>query len=190
MTDGFLWFVAALVICGSHALHLRGWRREWRAKLRQEQQYDGASRRRHEETLAALTWYPISADALASEFRIERSIPRDTRQLMISLWAKRALGTAEASDLPRRGLRLLEEALRAFQACGGEEASARQLVASTFARPAGTGIARGLGGVALAALCLAAAAGLSAEEEECREIRRVLSSPVRRVAGRNGAGAA
>ena len=105
--------------------------------------------------------------------------------------AEMAFGREEATGLPQRGLRLLEEAIEAFQACGGDEAIAQKLVAFVFARPKGT-IGQELGGVAVTVLALAAAAGVSADEEECREIHHVLSKPLgeftQRNADKNAAG--
>jgi len=121
----------------------------------------------------------------------DRNLPRDQRQLMITNWARAAFGEAEATGIPQRGLRLLEEAIEAFQACGGDEAIAHKLVKYVFERPPGQ-IGQELGGVAVTVLALAAAAGLSADEEECREIHRVLSKPIseftQRNASKNAAG--
>ena len=127
----------------------------------------------------------VAADeAVTSKFSVERNLPRDQRQVMITDWAKMAFGGVEATSLPQRGLRLLEEATEAFQACGGDEAIAHKLVAYVFARPPGE-IGQELGGVAVTVLALAAAAGLSADEEECREVHRVLSKPLREFTERN-----
>ena len=109
---------------------------------------------------------------------------RDDRQHMIADWAKAAFGHDQVTSIPQRGLRLLEEAIEAFQACGGDEAMAHKLVAFVFARPPGT-VGQELGGVAVTVLLLAAAAGLSADEEESREVRRVLSKPLREFTERN-----
>jgi hypothetical protein len=115
---------------------------------------------------------------------VERNLPRDQRQAMIARWAEMAFGRDQATSIPQRGLRLLEEAIEAFQACGGDEAIAHKLVAFVFARPPGT-VGQELGGVAVTVLALAAAAGVSADEEECREIHRVLSKPLREFTERN-----
>ena len=122
----------------------------------------------------------MTMDALADVARL----PRDQRQALIIDWARAAFGEAEATSIPQRGLRLLEEAIEAFQACGGDEAIAHKLVAFVFARPPGT-VGQELGGVAVTVLALAAAAGLSADEEECREVHRVLSKPIRAFTDRN-----
>ena len=113
-------------------------------------------------------------------------LPRDARQVMITGWARSAFGEAEATGIPQRGLRLLEEAIEAFQACGGDEAMAHKLVTYVFERPRGE-IGQELGGVAVTVLALAAAAGLSADNEECREIHRVLSKPLQTFTDRNAA---
>lgn len=117
---------------------------------------------------------------------VERSISRDQRQVLLESWAERAFGRAESTSIPQRGLRLLEEAIEAFQAAGGDEAVAHKLVSFVFARPPGA-IGQELGGVAVTTLLLAAAAGLSADEEECREVHRVLSKPLREFTERNAA---
>lgn len=111
-------------------------------------------------------------------------VPRDQRQQEIAIWARQAFGEIEATDLPQRGVRLLEEAIEAFQACGGNEEIAHKLVSFVFTRPPGT-IGQELGGIALTVFALAAAAGLSADEEEQREIHRVLSKPVAEFTARN-----
>lgn len=115
---------------------------------------------------------------------VERALPRDQRQTMIASWAELAFGREEATGVPQRGLRLLEEAIEAYQACGGDEALAHKLVKFVFERPPGQ-VGQELGGVAVTVLALAAAAGLSADEEECREIHRVLSKPLSEFTERN-----
>lgn len=109
---------------------------------------------------------------------------RNLRQEMIANWATAAFGKTEATSLPQRGLRLLEEAIEAYQASGGDEAMAHKLVSFVFARPPGT-VGQELGGVAVTTLALAAAAGVSADEEECREIQRVLKKPLAEFTQRN-----
>lgn len=127
----------------------------------------------------------------STEFPVERSLPRDRRQEMIASWAEMAFGREEATGLPQRGLRLLEEAIEAFQACGGDAAIAHKLVSFVFERPPGE-VGQELGGVAVCVLALAAAAGVDADEEEAREIHRVLSKPLgeftQRNASKNAAG--
>jgi NTP pyrophosphatase (non-canonical NTP hydrolase) len=117
-------------------------------------------------------------------FDVERNLPRDRRQEMIANWAEMAFGREQTTSIPQRGLRLLEEAIEAFQAAGGDEGIAHKLVEFVFARPVGT-VGQELGGVAVTVHLLAAAAGLSADEEECREMHRVLSKPLREFTDRN-----
>lgn len=114
----------------------------------------------------------------------ERDLTRDERQAKLVSWAEQAFGREQSTSLPQRGLRLLEEAIEAFQASGGDEEMAHKLVTFVFARPPGT-VGQELGGVAVTVLLLAAAAGLSADEEECREIHRVLNKPVKEFTERN-----
>lgn len=52
--DGPLWFVGALIICGLHALHLRGWRRERKTDLAWWQTYDAKAQERHDEFMRAI----------------------------------------------------------------------------------------------------------------------------------------
>lgn len=133
--------------------------------------------RRRDQLVALLGSYGATVGAIAN-------LPRDVRQLLVAGWARAAFGEVEATSLPQRGLRLLEEAIETFQACGGEAAIAHQLVDFVFSRPEGT-IGQELGGVAVTVLALAAAASLSAEEEEVREVHRVLSKPVGEFTARN-----
>lgn len=74
--------------------------------------------------------------------------------------------------------------MEAYQACGGSEEMAHKLVSYVFSRPTGQ-LGQELGGVAVTLLCLAASAGLSADMEEQREVRRVLSKPLEEFTARN-----
>lgn len=111
---------------------------------------------------------------------------RDERQRIVADWCAAAFGLGQASSVPQRGLRLLEEAIEAYQAAGCDRAMAHKLVDFVFDRPSGT-VAQELGGVAVTLLALAAAAGESAEIEEQREIARVLSKPLEHFTARNAA---
>lgn len=115
---------------------------------------------------------------------METPTSRDARQAAVFAWAKAAFSVREATSLRQRGIRLLEEAIEAFQACDGAEDDARKLVAFVFARPVGE-IGQELGGVAVTLLALAA--GLSAEQEEEREVNRVLSKRIEDFTKRNAA---
>lgn len=112
--------------------------------------------------------------------------PRDARQAQIAAWTREAFGVEQATSLPQRAVRLLEEALEAYQAAGGDPGMARKLVDFVFARPVGA-LRQELGGVGVCALALAAAAGLSADDEERREVERVLAKPVEHFRQRNAA---
>jgi len=52
--DGPIWFVAALVICGWHALYIWGWRRERREHAAWWQAYDARAQERHDDFMRAL----------------------------------------------------------------------------------------------------------------------------------------
>lgn len=109
---------------------------------------------------------------------------RDERQAEVIVWARRVFGDDEAVSLPQRGLRLLEEAIGAFQAAGGNPGQAHRLIDYVFSRRAGV-LSQELGGVGVTVLALAAAAGISADEAERMEIERVLSRLPEHWAARN-----
>lgn len=116
---------------------------------------------------------------------------RDARQKHILAWARAAFGEEQATSLPQRGLRLLEEAAESAQAAGADVQRAHRVVDHVFGRPVGE-LRQELGGVGVTLLAIAAAAGLSADAEELREVDRVLSRPIeeftRRNAAKNAAG--
>jgi len=111
---------------------------------------------------------------------------RDERQARVVSWTREAFGAEQATSLPQRGVRLLEEALEAYQAAGGDAATAHKLVDFVFSRPVGS-LHQELGGVRVCVLALAAAAGLSAEAEEKREVERVFAKPIEHFRARNAA---
>lgn len=51
--DGFYWFVAALLVCGVHSLHIRSWRREQRQLLACREKYNAREQKRHDEFMQA-----------------------------------------------------------------------------------------------------------------------------------------
>lgn len=61
-----------------------------------------------------------------------------------------------------------------------------KLVDHVFDRPPGN-LAQEIGGSGITLLCLAQAAGLSADIEEARELKRVLKKPLAHFAARNEA---
>lgn len=105
-----------------------------------------------------------------------RSSKRQQRQAVVVAWARRCFGKAQAEGLPQRGIRMLEEAVEAAQAAGVTETMALQMVRYVYSRPKGE-LAQEIGGVGIALLCLAEAAGVDADGEEQRELTRVLAIP-------------
>lgn len=84
----------------------------------------------------------------------------------------------------QRGLRLLEEAAEAAQACGVASDQAGRVVDVVFSRPVGE-IAQELGGVGVTTLALAAAAGVDADDCEHNEVVRVLTKDPEHFRRRN-----
>lgn len=109
---------------------------------------------------------------------------RDDRQRDVHHWCAAAFGRDHAASVPQRAVRLLEETIEAYQASGGDPEMAHKLIDFVFARPVGQ-LGQELGGVGLTVLALAEAAGLSADEEELREFKRVLSKPLKWFHARN-----
>lgn len=108
------------------------------------------------------------------------------RQKTVATWCINAFGVEHATSIPQRGIRLLEEALEAYQAAGATQEMAHRLVDYVFGRPVGE-LAQELGGVGVTLLALANAAGLIADEQEALEVARVLSKPLEVYAARNAA---
>lgn len=129
------------------------------------------------------SWDNTSPDDFASWCAGRR---RDARQARVFEWANAAFTEVQATSLPQRSLRLLEEAIELYQACGGDMLQAGHLLHYVFGRPPGQ-VGQELGGVGVCVLALAAAAGLSADAEERREAERVLSKPPAHWAARNKA---
>lgn len=111
---------------------------------------------------------------------------RNARQSQIFSWTQEAFGKDQATHLTQRALRLLEESIEAFQSVGGTADMAHKLVDYVHGRPPGS-LHQELGGVGVCVLALAAAAGLSADEEEQREVDRVLAKGTEYFAARNAA---
>lgn len=112
--------------------------------------------------------------------------PRDVRQADIHAWCVAAFGDHDARSIAQRGLRLAEEAIETAQACGCDPAMLHRLIDHVYAKPVGA-IGQELGGLSVTMLALAEAAGLSADDEECREIARVQAKPLDFFAARNAA---
>jgi hypothetical protein len=143
-------------------------------------------------THSCAEWRPtdqVDVNALKSngyDFVHERPEARDTRQRKVGEWCEAAFGTEHATSLPQRGVRLLEEAIEAYQAAGGDLAMGHKLLDFVFARPVGQ-LGQELGGIGITLLALAQAAGLSADGEEAREFDRVLAKPLSHFTARNEA---
>mgnify|MGYP001807464006 CR=1 FL=1 len=114
------------------------------------------------------------------------NMTRDGRQKAIADWCAAAFGAGHAASLPQRGVRHAEEAIEAAQAAGTPREMLHQLVDYIYDRPAGE-LAQEIGGSALTLLALAAAAKLSVDTEEAREIARVLAKPLAHFTARNEA---
>ncbi len=109
---------------------------------------------------------------------------RAWKQTVVGDWAIRCFGEDEALSIPQRGIRLLEEAIEAAQACDVDEEKAVSLIRYVYSRPKGT-IAQEMGGVAVTLMALGYANNTSVEFcEEC-EILRILNKPVDHFRKRN-----
>lgn len=130
------------------------------------------------------------AESLTLADQIIASLPdrgggwRDRRQRDVAEWCRVAFGDAQMASLEHRGLRFLEAAIEAYQACGCDVVVAHKLLDFVFARPVGA-LNQELGGVGVTLLALAQTARLSADAEEQREFGRVLAKPISHFTKRN-----
>lgn len=111
---------------------------------------------------------------------------RECRQRAITTWARACFGDEQATSLPQRAVRLLEEAIEAYQAAGGSREMAAELVDFVFKRPPGT-LAQELGGVSVCLLVMASAMGRTADGLEVDEVERVMAKPIEHFTARNQA---
>jgi hypothetical protein len=111
---------------------------------------------------------------------------REARQRRIADWCVAAFGNTHASSTQQRGVRFLEEAIEAYQACGCDQAMAHKLIDYIFAKPVGD-LPQEIGQVGLSILALAHAAQVSADAEEAAEVGRVLAKPLAHFLARNTA---
>lgn len=109
---------------------------------------------------------------------------RDWRQRRVVDWVAAAFGVEQQTSVPQRGIRLLEEAIEAYQACGCDADMAHKMVDYVFAREPGN-LRQEMGGVGMCLLALGGAAGVSADLAEAQEMARVLSKPLSWFAARN-----
>lgn len=125
------------------------------------------------------------ADLLAPGSSQQRPSPADVRQQTIAAWAQACLEGVAAQLRGREGaLRVLEEALELAQAEGVTPEEAARLQTYVYGRPVGDP-GQEVGGVRVALLSYAAGKGLSADQAEQEEIRRVLAKPPQAVRARN-----
>lgn len=115
---------------------------------------------------------------------------RDERQVEVSEWCNAAFGEEQTNNVPQRAIRMLEEAIEAYQSAtvgmSADETKkkAHALVEYVMDRLAGN-LAQECGGLGLTLLALCQAAGISADAEELREIERVKSKPLAYFKQRN-----
>lgn len=111
--------------------------------------------------------------------------PRWQRQQRISDWVQRIIAEpAEATSIPQRALRLLEEAIELAQASGLDKEYVKLLCNNIYSRPIGN-IVQELGGVSVTLLAMCSAIGYDADAVEALEVQRVLSSPTEKFQKRN-----
>lgn len=111
---------------------------------------------------------------------------RSVRQADVMHWAKAAFGTEEATSVPQRALRFLEEAIELYQACGGDPERAQLMLNDIFKKPVGE-IPQEIGGVSVTLLCLSEAVGADADQCEWAEIDRITALPLEHFRARNAA---
>lgn len=109
---------------------------------------------------------------------------RNSRQNKVAEWCIAAFGEEQMKSAPHRAIRFLEECIELFQAAGGDKEKAHKLIDYMFDRPVGS-IESEFGGVGLTLLALAHCLGVSADELEVKEFKRVLSLPLEHFAKRN-----
>lgn len=109
---------------------------------------------------------------------------REVRQDVAEAWGVNTFGVMETRSVSQRTFRLNEESVEACQVAGVDPELLKIQIDEVYSRPVGQ-IHQELGGIGLCVLLLAAAVGLSADEEEQRELRRVLNKPAKHFTARN-----
>ena len=115
-------------------------------------------------------------------------LSRSVRQIVAGKWARLCFGDATMTPL-ERVRRTLEEALELAQAEGMSREDMHRLVDYVSDRPVGDPIQE-LGGVCLTLLVYADTKGVSLEDVELEELRRVQSKSVKHFKDRHNAKAA
>lgn len=101
---------------------------------------------------------------------------REERQIRITNWVIEAFG--ERCMAPKeRAARLLEEAVELAQSEGLTIPEVRALIEHIYSKPCGTA-SQEVGNIAVTLLAYCGATGFSADEEEEREVLRVLGEPL------------
>jgi hypothetical protein len=109
---------------------------------------------------------------------------RSNRQRAAHLWCAETFGSGHATDIQIRAMRMLEEACELAQACGLPKEKAQRVVDYVFARPAGK-IEQEIGGLGVTLLVLSYACAVDADNEERKELDRVIHSPKWKFQQRN-----
>lgn len=112
------------------------------------------------------------------------NIDRAARQFQAAGWSRKAFGEEQTASVVQRALRFGEESDELKQAAGIPYEQAADMLAYVYARPVGE-LRQEMGGVGVTLLLLANAAGLDADTEEDRELKRVLSKPPEYFTKRN-----
>lgn len=101
---------------------------------------------------------------------------RDIRQLRVGALVRALFGSQSGRDQTSRSQWLLEHTLRAVRAAGVSREAAHRMLDAVYDGPEGL-LTNELGGVGVALLALAEAAGVSADELEGEELDLLLSVP-------------
>lgn len=109
---------------------------------------------------------------------------RDGRQDLAHAWVTETFGPDHANDLRQRAIRFLEEAIELYQACGGDQHLARNLVDYIYKRDVGD-IYKEVGDVGFMLLSVSSAAGVSADSAEDQIFERNLATPKKEMTDRN-----
>lgn len=98
-------------------------------------------------------------------------------QARVTEWAGRVFTEAELCDIPERALRVLEEAIELAQTAGCTPEQCHKLIEYVMARPEGI-VSREIAGVMVTLYCLAAVAGVYAQQAFERELKRINTQEV------------
>lgn len=118
-------------------------------------------------------------DTKSSKIRLSAPDPascdvRNLRQDQTHAWCTAVFGESHATSLRQRGVRMMEEAIELAQTCHVPREMIHRLVDFVYEREVGE-FRQEMGGLGVTLLCLAGAAGVSADECEDAEVQRILS---------------